>query len=220
MEIPELPDNPGGSTDPGSGTRYRLQFVSTFVTLGVAITAIGLSVWQGYETRLHNRLSVQPYLNVSTTRLSKDTTYALRIRLLSSGLGPAVIEKILVYARGAPEDASPLATTSRGGDLIGIRTVDSSTGLESLPYEVPSISGSIEQGDMIRPGDQRDFFQSRVLKSNVPDSVDGYVPGQIYERLARHSYVVCYCSVYGDNCGQVHLLAAPPGREICKTYID
>jgi len=26
--------------------------------------------------------------------------------------------------------------------------------------------------------------------------------------------------VYGDNCGQVHLLAAPPGREICKTYID
>jgi len=26
--------------------------------------------------------------------------------------------------------------------------------------------------------------------------------------------------VYGDNCGQVHILAAPPDREICKTYID
>jgi hypothetical protein len=119
-----------------------------------------------------------------------------------------------------PRGCLPLATTSRGRDLIGLRTVDSSTGLESLSYEVPSISGSIEQGDMIRPGDQRDVFQSQVLTSNVPDSVDGYVPGQIYERRARHSYVVCYCSVYGDNCGQVHLLATPPGREICKTYID
>lgn len=221
MEIPELPTDPDDATpDSGNGTRYRLQILSTAVTLVVAITAIGLSIWQGYETRLHNRLSVQPYLNVETTRLSQDTTFVLRISLLSSGLGPAVVEKVLVYDRDAPGDASPRTTTTQDGDLIGLRSVNALTRIDSLPYNVSSITSSLEQGDMIRPGDVRSFFQSQVLKANVPDSINAFVPGQINDALARHSFVVCYCSVYGDNCGQVHFLAPPPGRDVCETYIE
>ena len=83
MEIPELPDGPGDSLDPGSGTRYRLRHAIPASVREHIRDSWGrdhtLSVWRGYATRLHNRLSVQPYLNVRTTRLSKDTAYVLRI---------------------------------------------------------------------------------------------------------------------------------------------
>ena len=59
-----IPDPPDAAPDDKSGSsslQQRLQITSTIVTLCVALLAIGLTVWQGYETRRHNRLTVQPY---------------------------------------------------------------------------------------------------------------------------------------------------------------
>jgi hypothetical protein len=72
MDLPDLPEpppdenEPSTSTDRGAQTSEsfykQLQVLTTFVTLVVAVTAIALSVWEGYETRKSNRLTVQPYL--------------------------------------------------------------------------------------------------------------------------------------------------------------
>ena len=62
----------------------------------VAIIALIVSVWQGYETRRHNRLSVKPFLtftknfNPSNTDDPNVPSYQLTIK--NSGTGPAIIK--------------------------------------------------------------------------------------------------------------------------------
>lgn len=88
--------------------QQRLQLISTVVTLCVALLAIGLTVWQGYEMRRHNRLTVQPYLKANAVVNYATESVELTYSLESNGLGPAVYSQILVFDREAESPAEPI----------------------------------------------------------------------------------------------------------------
>lgn len=76
--------------------------VQSGLALFIAILALAISLWQGFEERRHNRLTVKPLLNFET--ISHNQTKS--IRLSNNGLGPAVIKGFYVYLDGQKIDAN------------------------------------------------------------------------------------------------------------------
>ena len=57
----------------------------------IALTALCISLWTIFSTRIHNRLSVRPYIDiVQTQNPDKDIIYC---ELVNNGIGPAIIQK-------------------------------------------------------------------------------------------------------------------------------
>jgi len=69
-------------------------------TIVIACVAVGISVWQGYVTRRHNKLSVKPILEIHTS-LSKDNT-PMGVSVENCGFGPAIINDFIVILDGKP----------------------------------------------------------------------------------------------------------------------
>ena len=76
--------------------------MDTIVALSAAVTAVAalvVSVWQGAETRKHNRLSVTP-------RIRFDFVYRrgekVRFQLMNRGIGPAIVSKFAVNCDKRP----------------------------------------------------------------------------------------------------------------------
>lgn len=51
-------------------------------------------------------------------------------------------------------------------------------------------------------------------RSTIPDSLDR-PHSKIYSILHERSFVLCYCSIYGEDCDQTHLGAGPPEADVC-----
>lgn len=69
----------------------------------IALSALGVAVWQGYIGRRHNILSVQPRLQIHI-----DTIDGLLYRLENQGLGPAIVTELKIYI-GEKEIVDPIA---------------------------------------------------------------------------------------------------------------
>jgi hypothetical protein len=55
----------------------------------IALSALGLAIWQGYVTHRHDRLSVRPHLTAPVSTNVKDGI--ARLEVVNNGLGPATI---------------------------------------------------------------------------------------------------------------------------------
>src|SRR3989344_2263262 len=64
----------------------------------IALCALGLSIWQGYLSRGHNRISVRPHLTMWTHKYHGDGLYAADI--VNNGIGPAIIKCFSVKLDG------------------------------------------------------------------------------------------------------------------------
>lgn len=73
-----------------------IELITMIATATIAVAALFTSIWQGIVTRRHNRLSVQPHIDVSHT--PRQDGYGLRMD--NSGVGPAVIESFSVFIDG------------------------------------------------------------------------------------------------------------------------
>src|SRR3990172_12584537 len=74
------------------------QVIAGISTTIIALCALALSIWQGMQTRRHNRLSFRPHLTTWTNRDAEKGFY--RIELINNGIGPALIEEFLVKVDG------------------------------------------------------------------------------------------------------------------------
>lgn len=74
------------------------QVVTGISTTVIALCALALSIWQGIQTRRHNRLSFMPHLTTWSNRDAEKGFY--RIELINNGIGPALIEEFLVKVDG------------------------------------------------------------------------------------------------------------------------
>ena len=70
----------------------------------IALCALGLTFYQGYQTRRHNRLSVRPQLHTSTGKESfrGNNITVCEAYLANKGLGPAVINRFEVVKDDVP----------------------------------------------------------------------------------------------------------------------
>ena len=66
----------------------------------VAVLALMVSVYEGYEMRKHNRLSIKPYINSEIYMENTPNKNTFEITLKNPGLGPAIIEEFSIYANG------------------------------------------------------------------------------------------------------------------------
>lgn len=187
--------------------RSRLQTMANLLTIMVAIAAIGLSVWEGRENRLHNRLSVLPRLErvQSVVRDGlEDDTYTMTYGLENSGLGPAVLQKVLVYI-----DGETVFESTRSEEYFDF--ADMLSDLNALPFQVGTFTHGRAAGEMLQAGKEHLLFRFDVAKED--DDGETWTPGIVRDQVIdRYSFVFCYCSVYGENCGETFLGAKPPSN--------
>ena len=205
---------PAKKTSVSSGKRPRadrLQLLANTLTILVALAAIALSLWEGLENRLHNRLSVLPHLERSESTLregAEDSTYTMIYALRNSGLGPAVLENILLFREG-----EPIFNAEESGGFLPYEAMLAE--IRALPLDVSaSLTHSRHAGQMLQAGERHLLFRFEV---SVVDSLGRWGPGAVRsEVMDRYSLVFCYCSVYGENCETTYVSVAPPSGEICR----
>jgi hypothetical protein len=73
---------------------YKKNIVS-YSAMFIAAMALVVSIYEGYELRKHNRLSVRPYLQTEVSRIG---TQKYTIGLKNGGLGPAIVEDFIIFA--------------------------------------------------------------------------------------------------------------------------
>ncbi|EDM65929.1 hypothetical protein PE36_08006 [Moritella sp. PE36] len=64
------------------------------VSVSIALLAFALTIWQGFLTRKHNRLSVKPFLDFSWVNKPGE---GLRCEVLNLGTGPAFLNEIKFF---------------------------------------------------------------------------------------------------------------------------
>src|SRR3990167_560763 len=73
---------------------FNWQFITGISTIVIAVCALAFSIWQGMQTRKHNKLSVRPHLTAWVKRDAVKRFYS--IELINNGIGPALIEEFLI----------------------------------------------------------------------------------------------------------------------------
>ncbi len=137
----------------------------------IAVASISISVWQGLETKKHNRLSVRPNLEIYFTRGSESTGFLL----INTGLGPAMIKDNAIWCDGVERrDLS-------ANDLPEI--------LEMT--DVTMSFGPTGRGASLQAGEQRDLIMFRNESLEEMKFSWKNIPGRI-------SYKIKYESMYGE----------------------
>lgn len=62
----------------------------------VAACALGVTVWQGRQNYMHNKLSVRPLLKTSKISKFQGGENVITIKMTNSGLGPAIIKDFIL----------------------------------------------------------------------------------------------------------------------------
>lgn len=201
----------------------RAQTLANVLTIIVALAAIGLSVWEGMENRRHNRLSVLPHLEPIEADMASDTPiesehfllpaamdslYAVGYSLRNSGLGPAVLEDIVVFTGEEDGLASVPSDSMSYLQAVG-------QDVDRLPFDAGVLRRPYAEGAMLPAGEVHHFATVIVPYSAVDsDTLDPIVTIR-NEVMERHSVVFCYCSVYGEDCDMTYLGAEPPVADVC-----
>ncbi len=76
------------------------EFIISISTIVIACAAVGISVWQGWATRHHNKLSVKPILEIHISTTSDGPLMGVWVE--NCGTGPAIIKDMIVYLDGQP----------------------------------------------------------------------------------------------------------------------
>lgn len=163
----------------------------------VALAAIGLALWEGFENRQHNRMSVVPKLDGA--RDFDMTAQSFELALLSNGLGPAVVTDLVLFVDGEPVHEG--SSDAEYPWLTAFRVFDSGS------FDV--MDSYYSAGQFLIPGERYHLFSVRRMKS--APKMEGF-----RDAANRIDAVVCYCSVYDDQCDAHHFgLAEVDTRAVC-----
>ena len=67
----------------------------------IAVLALGLTIWQGYLSRKHNRISVRPVLRLVTEYSLGNDDHKYAISVKNCGLGSAIIKDVQIFIKDA-----------------------------------------------------------------------------------------------------------------------
>lgn len=71
--------------------------IASMLAIFIAILALVVSIYEGYEIRKHNRMSLRPYID-SSVFMHEDKLF--RLTITNEGLGPAIVQEFSVFANG------------------------------------------------------------------------------------------------------------------------
>lgn len=152
--------------------------ITAIAAIIIALIALGISVWQGYETRRHNRLSVTPKL---TYDYSLSSAYPeVAIKLSNNGIGPAIIKDFALHVDGIRiEDIGYGGWKSVGNKLN--------------TFQPWVRSAFLNKEDVMRVGETKMLFS--VDRKNINRERKEI----ILKAFSRLKISIEYESIYGDN---------------------
>ncbi|GGQ30734.1 hypothetical protein [Shewanella litoralis] len=131
------------------------EFIGNSASEIIALSALGLAIWQGVSTRRHNRLAVKPHLDFSS-KYSDGETFTLWLK--NDGIGPAIVKKYELFLDGVlqPNEGSKLVTetlkklntpsVSFGGMALNPNSsLAASTKQQILHYDMENYSKSLRK---------------------------------------------------------------------------
>ena len=141
----------------------------------IAICSLGISVWQGIETRKHNRLSVLPHIEFGHRYNAKKSS----IELDNAGIGPAVIIDYNFYLDG--------------NQIFNDITCGPETWQQvrhALSDEMTLSTFCLRKGDMLKSGRKIEVISLETLNSDSKGHL---------RSLSRIRIEVRYESIYGGD---------------------
>jgi hypothetical protein len=198
VPVPEPTETPHSSN---GGLLHRLQ---PFLTLIIAVAAISLAVWEGVESRRHNRLTVKPRVAAEINAGRDNRAEYVNMSIESTGLGPAVINTFRVYLDGILQD-----TTTGPGTSVW-KNVLTAFGTNDTRINAQAIG----IGYYFPAGSEELLFEARRPQADTAAT-------KLADHLPRLALQICYCSVYNTDCDEVVLTTrqvstlscnGPPGR--------
>jgi len=142
----------------------------------IALAALGATIWQGFLTRRHNRLSVTPLLKLDRVVAHNKE---IAVILKNTGVGPAIIQTYDIKVDG---------NLIQGRGIARMRAALDSLGLENYSFEIytPFSDEALAVGE------------STTLFISSPNSTDGERK-QIRAVVPRIQFIIRYKSIYGDE---------------------
>lgn len=145
----------------------------------IAICALALTIWQGYITSRHNKLSVAPYL---TTWVSADGDSGVySIEIVNNGIGPALIKAFRIFVDGIEIKGSES------------ELVENATKMLFGNYEYQSSNCFLTNGYMMADKNKHEVFSIKFIGQRKPNF-------QEYKQtIERARLVIEYESIYKDK---------------------
>ena len=166
--------------------------IASITAIVIGVCALGVSIWQGYETRKNYRLSVTPYI-VIVINFTKGLEFGLVLQ--NKGVGPAVITKLNIKINGYtssilknPKDLEIIIDMITN-DLPKVFTATEDNRSMNISYHV------FDSEEMISAGDSLPIFwldNSREIDDETRLKFDDYLSGNIQVE-------VYYKSIYGQS---------------------
>lgn len=130
------------------------EVVAGISSSAIALCALGLTIWQAYVTRLHNKLSVTPYLT-TWTHIELDR-FHYTVEILNNGIGPALIKNFQVFLDGHEVPGEDLEIMQKALKII-------------FPNYNHHANGSyLSEGYMMSPKESRSLVSLQFLGPNFP----------------------------------------------------
>ena len=173
-----------------------------YLALFVAILVLLLTVWEGYETRQHNRISVVPKLDVDINVQSRSNNKSISYYVESTGLGPVKIVDFMILYHHKGKIIQSKDFNYLMEDLRKLNN--------KLEINLDLASSDMDVGSFMAPGVNEVLFKaSAESETGVSDEINKHVRDTL-------DIVICYCSVYDDQCGQVQFSNPPIVEYVCK----
>jgi len=173
-----------------------------YLALFVAVLVLFLTVWEGYETRQHNRISVVPKLDFDINVQSSANKKSISYYVESTGLGPV---KIVDFAIFYKDDGKVIRSDNFNPLAADLQKIN-----DKLKINLSLASSNMDVGSFIAPGVTEVLFRATAEgKTGVSDEINKYVRDTL-------DIVVCYCSVYDDQCQQAQFSNPPLVEYTCK----
>jgi len=162
--------------------KFGTDTIIAIAAVVVAVCSMAVAVYEGSQTRKHNRLSVLPKLTPVVGLNWKKPKDALGFSIENNGTGPAIINSVTVYL-----DGKPMPQSNSGGWLE--------------LFEKLELFGQSNRYYKFDTGDALSVGQSKKLLAYDPDLAkeEGETPVRFYQALERISVKITYASVYGNK---------------------
>lgn len=175
--------------------RPPLETTIAVFAVAIAFLALGVAIWQGLETRHHNRVSVEPRL-VSIETLSISSEGFVGLTIANKGVGPAILDPFQIYVD------NKRVTGPFGGWQVALDLFcDGGNGITELcvsldtPVSIRGIRAYVVTQDVWSAGESRRVF-------GVADVGDEYTEARgeaVKAALDRLIVAVCFESAYGNT---------------------
>ena len=147
--------------------------------LFIAFVALAVAIWQGIETRKHNRLSIKPHLYFSTYSVLGE---AAGLRVTNGGLGPAIIKSFSLGVNNKWID-----DTEKGGGVEASKLL----GAEKF--------GPVLDLGLYSPDQILDSGESQYILETSKDKRTTETDQYLNEYVKRLSVKIAYESAYKES---------------------